>query len=329
MNPTQSVFIESQKISDVLSIANQNTLVIFDVNQTLIHSCFSPNGETSLTPELLSKETQQSLLKEAVSKNVEAILSIVQTEEREQKKVRAYLEKRITNIITKKVYGGQYWENLTARGSTISVEEDTAQTIHRLQEQHIPTMAFTAKERKAVEFLTQSLQSVDISFTKGPFSDIKLSKKCTETEPGFWFENGILFTRREKKASFTKIDTKGNLLVSFLKRLPVHPKPEKFIFVDNRKELVQDVIDECNRNDIQITGIWYNSECTKVVQKGEHSPTPPSSPEVGDWWLLKSDRLKKVMSSLDLPKARDTPEGASSADLRKVKSSPELARKKR
>jgi hypothetical protein len=225
----------------------------------------------------------------------------------EEERARAFLEKYFTAKVKRKIISGEYWKNARPHITIVPVEQDTAQTIHRLQEQNIPTMAFTAKGRKAGDFITQSLQSIDISFSKEPFSNVTLSKESTESEKGFLFQNGILFILREKPAPLAKIDGKGKPLVTFLKALKT--KPEKVLFVDNREDLVRDVMNECYREKIPVIGMWY--------RKCEGMQYPPAAPQKEytplcseDWRILDytADQIKAY-----LIKKRDEPVGTPSS----------------
>jgi len=291
---TSHHIVESSSIKDVLRHANEETLVIFDIDESLIYNVFDDGQGLRFMPSILLEESKRFFLDVIFSANAEKALPLAT---KIPKKValpllKKYFEKAVQNILI----SGNYWKNAKSAVRSIPVEKTTAQIVDTLQRSNIPTMAYTARSWSAMELIVSSLQSVGISFTNSRIYDGSLVQQASETS-GFGFKDGILTLILKGRGNFPKPENKGRSLMSFFDAIG---NPKRVLFVDNCREIVENVVEECSSRKIPVTGIWYREyeKNIRSLTEGEKKQLLDFS-QTDNWWQIDhdADEIRRYISS--------------------------------
>ena len=107
-----------------------------------------------------------------------------------------------------------------------AVEKDTPAMVSKFQKAGIQTVALTARELAIAERTVSQLKSIGVSFKETALkkASLKISKEDLKTQDDAVMRDGIVYVGES--------NTKGNVLVTLLKKLNL--KPKKIVFVDDR-----------------------------------------------------------------------------------------------
>jgi hypothetical protein len=76
--------------------------------------------------------------------------------------------------------------------------------------------------------------------------------------------------------------------------------PKKVLFIDNHKEIVENVVKACSREKINVTGFWYRAyeKNSRSLTKSEKEQLVAFS-EQNNWWLLdhNTEEINRHISS--------------------------------
>ncbi len=220
-----------------LSKADQQTLVIFDVDDTLTRPT-----DTALQflwqPNAFSKEDTNFIVPLTM-------------------KLKEHLAKmgpEAAEIAAKKI-----WSNHLLKSSFIPVEPVIVGMVKQLQERGVKVIALTAcrpGERGYIKALEkwrfEELKKVAIDFSASFPCDSMIFENLSNEE-GYvpMFYRGILM------ATAAPDNSKGRVLATFLDRVGWTPK--KVIFFDDGKHNVESVVNAMHDRGIQCIGYWYRA----------------------------------------------------------------------
>lgn len=216
-----------------LDKADQQTLVVFDVDETLIKPT-----DTALQllwqPAVFSKEDVQWMrqLKAKRQKHLAKTCSF-------------YAGEAFTRI----------WSQQLLKSSYVPIEPTTVETVRKLQQRGIKVIALTAcraGRRGDIPALQQwrfdELKKLAIDFSSAfPFKEKWIEELPLNEGYHPMYYRGILM------ATYT--NPKGNVLSAFLDHCGWAPK--KILFFDDRKDYVEGVVRAMRARGISCHGYWY------------------------------------------------------------------------
>ena len=206
--------------ADAFACADSNTLILFDVDDTLIEP-----ASILFRPKIIEHETNQSWLKE--------------------------LSQRIYEISNKpESYFGSIWR---VKEVPLLIEPTIVPTIQALQDRGVKVMALTALNTGSdhtIPFLPEwrysKLKELGIDFNKVGFPDIVFKELPEEDGHYPLLYHGILCTNSVSK---------GELVAAFLDH--VHWKPSNVIFFDDSLKQVESVEQAMKACSIPFQGFHY------------------------------------------------------------------------
>lgn len=226
ISQAQGMIIETPDLSKLeaeLQKVDKNSLVMFDVDDTLIYP--TDLIQRAKHWEYRDKITQQTLKNPAIVP--------------EGKYEKDYLHSTILNS-----------------SEFVLVDPKIVSIIKELQERHIPTIAFTKMGSWSLgvipsltEFRYKQLKAHEIDFS-GAFADPKYPKNCITVKDGksYCFRKGILFSNEYDK---------GPILQLFLKTMNL--KPNKIVFLDDRYDYLETVEAAMKDSGIEFIGLHYTA----------------------------------------------------------------------
>ena len=223
-----------------LDKADQQTLVVFDVDETLINPT-----DTALQllwqPDAFAKEDIQFMVR---------------------------LKAKLQNCLVAKYGPGageimrKIWSQQLLKSSYVPVEPNTIKVVKKLQKRGIKVIALTGVRpglRGDIVSLQQwrfnELKKLDIDLSEAfAFKEMWLDElPCNEGYHPMYF-HGILL------ATYT--NSKGKVLDAFLNHCGW--RPQKILFFDDRKDYVEGVVHAMRARGIECRGYWY---CASMRQK--------------------------------------------------------------
>lgn len=208
--------------ADVLKKADKNTLVLFDVDDTLIE----PAG-VLFRPKTIENEAYRPWLVE----------------------------------LTSRVYGNApkteayYWSIWKVKEVPLLIEPGIVETIRSLQDRGVKVMALTALKTgrsftipSLPEWRFNKLKELGIDFSTANFPDMIFNELPKDDDGNYpVLYHGILCT---------STSSKGQVLATFLDR--VKWKPDLVIFFDDSMKRVEQVAEEMHKREIPFQGYQYN-----------------------------------------------------------------------
>lgn len=133
------------------------------------------------------------------------------------------------------------------------VEEAFIPVLTQMQQQDIVVMALTHRQPSIADSTLRQLESLQLNLhNSAPFQDILVVPSSTPT----LYKDGVLFTGEYNK--------KGEIFVRFLSI--IGQKPQKVLFIDDKRGHVEDVEKALTSQGIDYTGVHYtaNEKVEKV-----------------------------------------------------------------
>lgn len=273
----KSKIITTNTIKDVLKFADKDTLIIFDIDLTLLREAlknkhgknhFFNSGLYQLVDNFILKYNSKKLI--SIIKQNNSILS--------NKQIKSYLREKVNKYMVK------IWKEIETKISYIPMEKGIPKLIKQLHQKKIKTMAFTAREWNMHTSTANDLKNANININANTIYNYKILVRPKNSNYGYGYKNGIISLIRGK--TFTKKTQKGRVLRNFFKKINLTPK--KLIFIDNRMDNVQDVFKYLKYKNIPIIGIWYkykNFDKNAVLKKEDINII---SDYLGqNWWKIK------------------------------------------
>ena len=116
----------------------------------------------------------------------------------------------------------------------------------KLKQQNCKMLGLTARNPRVLTSTLREIRSVGIEFSSdSPFSDYSEQEKSL----CYAFSQGVLFATLGNK--------KGDVLINFLKQINFTPK--KIIFIDDKWEHVNEVVETVKKEGITVIGIRYSA----------------------------------------------------------------------
>lgn len=211
------------QIADVLNNADKNTLVVFDVDDTLI---VSPTTQFRTTNIEKNSDWLRQVLKPAMKKT---------------DKSKGYL------MSIRK-----------AQETPVLIEPNIPQMISSLQARGVKVLALTAIKSGSewtIPFLPEwrynKLKEIGIDFSSADFPDMVFAGLPDEKDPSKMIEGAVLF----HGILCTNRVSKGALLAAFLEQ--IEWKPSLVIFFDDALKRVESVVDAMCKRSIPCEGFHY------------------------------------------------------------------------
>jgi len=223
--------VSMRQAQSLLQKADQNTLVIFDIDYTLCESCliwenYVYRDFNSPIGTLLRKELKQLI---------------------------------DGKIKTMPHFRSSSWSKICQIFPVRLIEPETPHIIHDLQSRNIKVIALTAPPAQhffGIEHMGkkrhEQLLSVGIDFSTSfeqQYMEFKDLKPFLGVYPAF--HQGILYQ------TVMSGNSKGEVLGAFLDAIDWHP--QQIIFFDDLKENVDSVEAEANKRSILFQGFWYQA----------------------------------------------------------------------
>lgn len=245
-NNFQSKIITTNTIQDVSKFADKNTLIIFDIDLTLLREALKDKMETN---HFFNSGLYRLVDKFVLEYNSKKLISIMKQNNPtlSNKKINSDLREKVNQHMVK------IWQLIEPKISYIPMEKGIPELMEELHAKKIKTMAFTAREWKMHTSTLNDLNNANINIDANTIYEGKILVKPENGKYGYGYKNGIISLIRGKK--FTKATQKGRVLRNFFKKINFTPK--KVIFIDNRMDNVQDVFKYLKHKNIPTLGIWY------------------------------------------------------------------------
>lgn len=271
-----SKIITTNNITDILKFADNNTLVVFDIDQTLLKEYLLNKDNEQIYFNSSLYELMDNFITEYNLNKIIFNLKIIKTPEITQK-IKVYLHPLVNTQMIK------LWNILEPKIKYSVTEKEVPELLNSLHKKNIKTIALTAREWKVCNSTHQELKSTGININTIPIYDKEILIKPENGKYGYGYKNGIIFLIRGK--DFNKKTQKGRVLLNFFKKIKYFP--EKIIFIDDRNDNIQDVFNYLLSKNKSIIGINY-----KYKNLDENIRIKPTEIETlnkylgNKWWKL-------------------------------------------
>ncbi len=294
---TSDGIIISNTIRDVAKYADQNDLIVFDIDLTLLKENLKIDTNDNPINSSLYRLMSDYITDHYYNENIYQIIKSIKAKKPEYdnnefiiKEFKEYLRP----IVNEKMV--LLWNLVEQNISYIPMEKNIPNFINSLHEKNIKTMAFTAREWKVRKFTSNNLSNAGINLDKISIYDKTIEEAPVKNQYGYGYENNILYLIRGK--DFTKATQKGSVIIKFFKK--INYKPEKVIFIDNRLDNVQDVVSSLNQFGIKIIGIWYKFGGYEDFPKLKQQDFDFIEKYAGkNWWQIKINAKKAKYQILE------------------------------
>ena len=258
LNNSSNIYKEKistiSNIIDIEKFIDKNSLVIFDIDLTLVKEylkkengdcCSFESGLYSLIKKFLYKKSFEKNYTELLNRLSE--LGIYKT----KSEIKEIFYKNLKPLVRSKIK--TLWGILKPQIEYKLMEKNIPNIISNLQKAGNKVMCFTAREWSIKDATRKDLLKVNIDVATNNIYDKLLVKQPFKNKYGFGFENGVLSLIRNK--NYTSRTQKGEVLLKFLKTIGY--KPTNIVFTDNEMNNVKGVVKEMNNHNITTKGFWY------------------------------------------------------------------------
>jgi hypothetical protein len=278
-----SEIITINSIEDVIKFANKDSLIIFDIDHTLLKE-YLVNKENKI---LHIDSCLYNLIDQYIVKfNTDKVISDKNL--KDNKETRRKLKSLILPFTNLKMV--EIWEKVEPQIKYELTETNIPQILSILHNKEIKTIAFTAREYDLQDSTLEELKAVNINLNKIPLYKNQILEKPKSLQYGYGYKDGVISLIRGK--DFTEKTQKGRILIEFFKK--INFKPNNIIFIDNRLDNVTDVFNVLNSENIKTIGLFYNnikSDKKRTITKKEINFI--ASIAGNNWWHTDVD-LKKL-----------------------------------
>ena len=265
--PISQVY-ESYDIADVLKYANKDSLVVFDIDQTLLDFFLKNKAGDALCLDGAAYRLDVAfVIQNAVEKYFDKVWEQVYkagVEKEKKNEVLKLFEKYLEKPIDQLLHKVPIDKYLVIKAA----EDKTLEVIDQLQQDGTKTMAFTARNWKNIKGTEGHLSEAGIDMSKNTVYEKEIVVEPENKDNGFGFRNGILSIVPNKDVQGKD---KGSVLGKFLDAISFVPK--KVIFVDDTKKHVDSVAQEFKSRNIPTVALWYKflnkSESRSSLTQGE------------------------------------------------------------
>ena len=256
--PVAQVY-ESYDIADVLKYANKDSLVVFDIDQTLLDFFLKNKAGDALCLDGAAYRLDVAfVIQNAVEKYFDKVWEQVYkagVEKEKKNEVLKLFEKYLEKPIDQLLHKVPIDKYLVIKAA----EDKTLEVIDQLQQDGIKTMAFTARSWKNIKGTEGHLSEAGIDMIKNTVYEKEIVVEPENKDNGFGFRDGVLSVIDNKDA---KDKDKGPVLVKFFDAISFIPK--KVVFIDDTKKHVDSVAKELQSRNIPNVALWY-----KFLKKSE------------------------------------------------------------
>lgn len=224
------MIVEHSSIESVYQYITDNTMVLFDIDETVMRT-------ERLPDQLGSGKWLAKLIRHAIDEH-------------------EFTHADIEQVILPHYYALQQTEPV------VPVEDKTVQVIHNLQARNIPVMALTARRMEVMEATLRNVRSMGIDFSAT--APVKETMSFSINHPNI-FINGIMFCGGviRNQAGETVGHAKDLAIKALLKHLPT--RPARIVVIDDNPNYLGPIADAIVSLGIDCVGIRY-SACDEHVK---------------------------------------------------------------
>jgi hypothetical protein len=271
--------VVTDTVFDLEKFLEKETLVILDIDLTILKEVLIADGKRISYNKGLYYLISNHLYKKTALDNFDYLKEKFSQQGLELKKdelASGKIPKKVKSFLKFFVNARMHklWPVMAKKIRYELMEPGIPEMIARLRRRGFPLFCFTAREWALHEETVGDLLEVGVDMRKKPIYNGKIVVKPSGGLYGYGYEDGILMLIRGKK--FSHATQKGRILLDFLKKIGKDPK--HVIFIDNRKDNVDDVLCSLKKSGIKTTGIWYkfdgwdtkkelNKEDIKMIDK--------------------------------------------------------------
>lgn len=271
-----SKVITINSIKNVLKFANKDSLIVFDIDHTLLREYL----QNKKNKNFYFNTSLYSLIKNyIINYNINKIINDKNLIN--NKKIQKQIKSLILPFTNFKMI--QIWKKVEPKIKYDLTEKEIPNIVNTLHKKNIKTIAFTAREYELENSTLQELKSVNINLNKIPLYKGKILVKPNNLKYGYGYKKGVISLIRGKY--FTEKTQKGRILLEFFKK--INYKPNNIIFIDNRLDNTIDVFNALSSQHIKILGLFYkNTKYDKKRPLTQKEIELISTIAGNNWWKI-------------------------------------------